>query len=179
MLFFQYAPKKQAPASLGLVFLAADDAAIIFCDDDGGRAWPEPLAITRVGGPLAAVQTRVVDVGLFGALAWVLDVDEQGAPIGGFTKARDFAIFGTHQKAFECHVAWFFAHKSGDGGGTAVGASVRQSDALAVTDLAGDGGQHHAIAAVGVGAVIGLDPAQTGVFAERQTVGAGKILVFG
>jgi hypothetical protein len=46
----------------------------------------------------------------------------------------------------------------------------------AVAHLAGHGGQHHAVGDVGVGAVVGLDPADAAGLAEGQAVGAGEVV---
>jgi hypothetical protein len=97
----------------------------------------------------------------------------------GVSPAGDFAALGAHQEALERVGRGRLAHGRDDVQLAAIGLGVAQRLLAAVAHLAGHGGQHHAVGNVGVGAVIGLDPADAGGLAEHQAVRAGEVLVGG
>ena len=55
------------------------------------------------------------------------------------------------------------------------GGAAGGSRGRAVADLTGDGGQHHAVGDVGVGAVVGLDPQHAAFWVEPRAVGAKSL----
>ena len=109
----------------------------------------------------------------------MLDVHEDGLAIRCFSQAGDFAALGAHQKALERALRGGLAHGRDDVQLAAIGLGVAQRLLAAVAHLAGHGGQHHAVGNIGVGAIIGLNPADAGGLAEHQTVRAGEVLVSG
>ena len=109
----------------------------------------------------------------------MLDVNEQGLAVRGFAQASDFAVFRADQEALERFGRLCLAYRGGHAFFAAVRAFVGQGLLLAVTDLAGQGGQHHAVCLVGVSTVVGLDPADASGGAERQAVGCGHVVFFG
>ena len=109
----------------------------------------------------------------------MLDVDEHGPAIGAFAQAGDFAILGANQEALERGGRGGFAHVGGHGFGAAIGQGVAQCFLATIAHLAGHGGQQHAVGLVGVGTIVGLNPADAGGFAEGQPIGGAQVVLIG
>ncbi|MCY1224021.1 hypothetical protein D9M72_361630 [compost metagenome] len=116
---------------------------------------------------------------MLGVFARVLDVDEDRLAVRRFAEAGEFAARRTDQEALERVRRRLLTDHGVDRVLRAVRALVGQGLLGAVANLARQRGQHHAVGHVGVGAVVGLDPADAGRAAEHQAVGAGEVLVGG
>ena len=107
----------------------------------------------------------------------MLNVDKQGAAICRFGDACYFSARGSHQESAQFGIAQCSPHEGLLSAGllnTTHHHLVFHGDFAAVAHLARNGGQHHAVGFVGESAVIGLNPADAGGFAEPQAVGRRK-----
>ena len=103
----------------------------------------------------------------------MLNVHKQGLAIFGLGHARDFSALRGHQKAAQTRLT-----QSGTDEGFLLaghlraidGHGVADRDLAAIAHLTRHGGQQHAVGFIGHGAVIGLNPADAGGFAEPEAV---------
>ena len=146
----------------------ADHATIVSGDDDRGRSGATWAAIALVARPQALQVGQALAF-----LTRVLDVDEQCTAARRFGHAGDLAALGADEKATQFCFAQGGAHKSLLRAGllhTVDHHPVLDCRLAAVTHLPRQGGQHHAVGFVGHGAVVRLDPADTGGRAEPEAI---------